>query len=80
MKKLLPLIATLATATLLSCALASEAGAAGLPHFKSKPALIPSFDWNQHDYAVRCKGRKVKLDFHLPAGWVGFIENNNSNV
>ena len=79
MKKLLPLTATLAFATLFWPGLTDGAGAAGLPHFKVKPALIPSFDWNQHDYAVRCKGRKVKLDFHLPTGWRAAIGNHNVN-
>jgi hypothetical protein len=69
-KKLLSGLPVIAAVIPLACLMATEATAAGpQPHFRTTPALIPRFDWNQHDYAVRCMGKPLEVSLHVPSGW-----------
>jgi hypothetical protein len=39
------------------------------PVISTVPALQPGFDWNQSDYAVRCKDRPVRVNVDGRSGW-----------
>lgn len=45
------------------------------PVLAASPSLYPAFDWNQHDYVVRCQAtrRPARVGFNLPAGWTARV-------
>ena len=43
------------------------------PSFSTHPSLHPAFNWQVHDYAVRCTDQPLKVNVKSPSGWRGRV-------
>lgn len=48
---------------------AGSGSASAIPVLSTSPGISPRFDWNQHDYAVRCENQAIAVSLAPPAGW-----------
>ena len=48
------------------------------PSFSTNPALHPDFNWQVHDYAVRCTDQPLKVNVKSPPGWRGQVRGDEA--
>lgn len=48
------------------------------PLFSTNPALHPDFNWQIHDYAVRCTDQPLKVNVKSPPGWRGQVRGDEA--